>query len=224
MSQDHIFIDVETSSLDVKTAEIIDIAVIRTDGEGSILASITDKIKPIKAVEEGAAKVNGYNERDWQNAVPFNVAIDSIHSSIIRGRTDKFVLVAHFAEFDRACIETSLSRTNIVQANPFAGRAWIDTAQLAWPLVYNGVIKSRSLAALAKFYGFENEAEHTASGDAEVMCKTYWAMMGRFKIAQGVERNVRKLGTGMLEGLVCMVSGFSMNVPSEDESEPSNDE
>lgn len=221
MNQEHIFIDLETSSLNPKTGEIIELAAIRTDCFGTMVGSpVCDKIKPLKLVDAEAAKVNGYSEKDWQYAVPFRIAFENFERSLIRDRTDKLVIVAHFADFDRRFLEETLDREQI--PNPLQGRSWIDTGQLAWPLVFNDYLKSRSLEALCKYYGIENEHPHSAADDVKATAEVYWAMMGRFKIAQGVETKVRRFGTGILDTIVQMASGVGMQTNPEESSEETN--
>ena len=203
MKQDHIFFDLETSSLDPIKGEIIDIAAIRTDSLGNVLCACTNKVKPTKDVEASAAAVNGYNERDWKNAIPLQTAIDAINSTIMKDRTDKYAVVAYNAEFDKAFLTESCKRLDI--EFPFPKRAWVDPMHMAWILVYGDNIESRKLTSLANYYGVDIKDAHTAVGDCEIMMEVYFRMMQRFAIGQKVEkigRNLVSEATGKIVNMV----------------------
>jgi DNA polymerase III epsilon subunit-like protein len=198
MNQDHIFFDVETSSLDPKSGEIIDIAAIRTDRTGTVLASCSDRIQPRKPVDESCAKVNGYKPEDWASACTFKVAMNTLRKVVLAQHfQEKFVVVAHFADFDRMFLTACCEREQ--EPVPFEGRAWLDTAQISWPLIAGNMIPSRSLEALTKYYGIENSAAHTAIGDARAVMGVYWEMIRRFGTSLKLEEYARKKGGPTVE-------------------------
>ena len=177
IDRDHIFIDLETTGLDPSTGDIIEVAAIRTDNVGNLIATYSDKITPKVPVTIEASRVNGYTEEKWAQAISIEAAMATMTASILTGRDAKFVVVAHFADFDKAYLKSVCARYHLPL--PFNGSQWICTGQLAWPLYYSGVIKSRSLAALCKLFGTENIAPHTAMGDVSAAHEIYWKMMQR---------------------------------------------
>jgi len=193
MRQEHIFFDIETSSLDPKKGEILEMAAIRTDRRGNILATTSDKIKPTKPVDDDAARVNGYNPEAWENAATFPEAMATMRSVLLSPMFDeKFVVVAHFADFDRSFLSNACAEYK--EPEPFEKRAWICTGALAWPLVYSDMISSRSLESLCKHFGIRNPAAHTASGDATATMNVYWAMMRRYSTSLKGEEFARDIG------------------------------
>lgn len=201
MNQHHIFFDVETSHLDCELGEIIEIAAIRTDEEGNTLSGFYDKIKPTKSVDLEAAKINRYNEKDWKNSVPFITALDTLKSSIIKPYGGKkFVVVAHVAQFDKTYLQLECKRYK--QDEPFATRYWIDTAQLAWPFLFSGIILDRKLNTLCKFFDVDTNNLHNALRDVEALSQVYWRMMKRYKLAMSVDNDVRKAASGLIEKFI----------------------
>jgi len=207
IQNDHVFIDLETSSLDATTGEIIEVAAIRTDCKANILATYTDKIQPTKPVEESAARLNHYTKESWANAVPFLQAMDGLTKTIIGDRGDKVIVVAHFAEFDRSFLNASCDRYNI--KSPFAGRGWICTGQLVWPLAFCEILHSRKLQALCDYFKVENDAPHTAMGDVTATAQVYWKIMRRmvpvFKAESAIHGS--QYG-GVLEQIAKVVTGL----------------
>jgi DNA polymerase III alpha subunit (gram-positive type) len=177
IQQDHIFLDLETSGLDPDSDEILEIGAIRTDSRGAIYATYTDKVRPSKVVNEDAARVNGYTKERWANAVSLTEALSSMRKTLLDGQDEKVVIVAHFADFDKAFINAAYK--GLGQASPFAKRAWICTGQLVWPLVYCGILHSRKLEALCDYFEVENDQPHSATGDVAATMAVYWKMMRR---------------------------------------------
>lgn len=206
MQQDHIFIDVETTGLDPKTNSIIEIAAIRTDSQGKITDSYTDRIIPSTEVSESAAKVNGYDAEKWTDAVPFATAMHALSKAIVENKGERVVMVAHFADFDRSFIKANCERASTT--NPLPERAWIDTGALLWPLAFNGAIKSRALESACAYFDIINTSPHTAPGDCLATCKLYWTLMRRYSVALAVSTAAHSKWGGIVTGIERMVTGF----------------
>jgi DNA polymerase III epsilon subunit-like protein len=207
ITQDHIFIDLETSGFDLDAHEILEIGAIRTDSKGNILASYSDKIQPTKDVDEQAARVNGYTKEAWASAVPLATALETMRKVLVEGRDDKVVVVAHFADFDRGFLRVACEKASI--KSPFEGRAWICTGQLVWPLAFSGLLKSRKLSSLCDYFGIVNNAPHTATGDVTATAEVYWAIMRRSIPALKAESMIHdsKYG-GVVESVTRIISGL----------------
>jgi DNA polymerase III alpha subunit (gram-positive type) len=174
---DYVFVDVETSSLSVETGEIIELAAIRTNRKGKVLKAWGSRIAFNGKIDEETKKVNHYDPLDWDGAPLLRHGIEFLRDAMVTGYEEKYIVVAHFADFDRAFIREACKSINV--EDPFIGRAWLDTAQIAWPLVHSGALASRSLDSLARFFGVVNERPHTAMGDVETLMRTYWIMIRR---------------------------------------------
>ena len=65
-----VFLDVETTGLDPRAHEIVEIAIVALDGQ----VLLDTKVKPqnIEAASPRALEINGYNEADWADAPTFD--------------------------------------------------------------------------------------------------------------------------------------------------------
>ena len=205
MNQHHIFFDVETSHLQPEKGEILEIAAIRTDEEGQIVAKCCDRVCPTMEIDPSVIPVNGYNEKDWSTAVPFRTALGTLRAVALEDYTNHFVVVAHFAPFDQSFLLSECKKAGL--ENPFPNRIWVDTAQLAWPLVFSDIIENRKLETLCNYYDVAKENLHTAYGDANALRQIYWKMMARYKIALNVEGKVKGVVGGLL-GSIAQQFGF----------------
>jgi len=207
IQQDHVFIDLETSGFDPDSDEILEIGAIRTDSKGNIIASYCDKVLPTKPVDDQAARVNGYTVESWSSAIPIATALDSLKRTLLDGRTDKIVVVAHFADFDRSFLRVACEKAGI--KSPFEGRAWICTGQLVWPLAFSQIIQSRKLSSLCEYFGVTNTAPHTATGDVTATAEVYWAIMRRSIPALKAESMIHDSKYGsVFESVTRVISGL----------------
>jgi DNA polymerase III subunit epsilon len=189
---DYVFIDVETSSLSPSDGEIIEIAAIRTNRKAKVLKAWHSRVAFSGKIDDETAKVNSYNPESWLGAPALRHALEYLRENIITGFEEKYIVVAHFADFDRAFMREAAKACNVEEL--FIGRAWLDTAQIAWPLVHSGALTSRSLDALASFFGIINENPHSAMGDCETLMRTYWVMIRRMAGAVAVGETVLRVG------------------------------
>ncbi len=172
---DHLFIDIKGSEPDPKEGIIREIAAIRTDGNGNVLCA--------------------FNQEDMK-AGDIDIAISGMRSVVLDKRSPKLVLVSHYGEYSRTMLLLACKSAGL--PDPFDGRVWIDTAQLAWPLMFAETIPSRDLRALAKYYAIGTHGIDTAKGDADITREVYWLMMDRFSLAQKVEGGIRRAGGNVL--------------------------
>ncbi len=191
---DYIFLDIEGSGLDTDVAEILEIAAIRADGDGTVITSYSDRVKPTLPVSPEAAAINGYTEAAWADAVPLSRAIATMRRVILSDNYEaSYVVVAHFGEsYDRPMLRNACKRLGVPSL--LEGRGWVDTGQMAWPMVLAGFIRSRSLECVSSYLGIQNQAPHTAKGDVTAAMSVYWEMMRRYKISLLTEQTVRTLG------------------------------
>lgn len=189
---DHVFFDVRLSHLDPAQAEIVDVAALRTNRKGDVLASVTNRVFPTAAVAPETYATNGYDPDLWhREAVTYKVAVETFRAVIRAERfDDQYVVVAHFAD-----------RFPVGTRDLFPGAAWIDTGHLSWPLLHHGLVSSRSLATLAKHVGIKPEALTTAAGTAFTTMRVYWELMRRYKTALAGEELLRSVGGDALESI-----------------------
>ncbi len=169
MNQSHIFVDI--SYVDRR---ITAIAVVRTDHKG----------KEVQATFASSI--------DSESSLPDVIA--SMRKTILApslGGT--YVVLSHYAETDRQILREN------GEGDLFIGRAWLDTSQIAWPFVYHDLAGERSLETLCAYFKVSNPDPNSATGNCEALCRLYWAMMNRYKIALMGEDVVRDLGGETLQ-------------------------
>ncbi len=185
MNLDHIFVDITTSSLDPDDGEVLSIAAIRTDRNGRHLQAFQSKIKPVSTViNEMPKKGSDYVKNLWNSAPTMTEIRYSIHSVLVSQFDPKYVVVTHHVDLVRPFLK-----------DMFVGRAWIDTAQLAWPMIANGQLSGRDLETLAKHFKVSHEESGvSAVGDCATVMLVYWALMARYKTALTGEELLRNAG------------------------------
>lgn len=209
MKQDHIFLSVKVSSITLTKAEILDIAIVRTTRKAEILETYSDKVQPTKSVDAECGKALRYSESDWANAVPLKDALFNIRSKILEHTYDeKYIVIAHFgSDLARPVLNNACS--SVSESPLFEGRGWLDTAQIAWPLIFDDVVTSRSLKALARYCGVEIKDEHTATGEVAILMQCYWVLMRRFTAGIFAEEKLRATKAGpALETVQKIFRGF----------------
>lgn len=171
MNQDHLFL-----ALTLKGQSIHALAVIRTDGVGNTLAQYHDDL-----TSEGA--------------ISLEAAVNTLKRSVLEDRTERFVVVGHYPEIYRQALDKNPETVDL-----FKGRAWLDTAQLAWPLVYSGALHARTIEALATYHG--HDAPKTIFEEVDAVAHSYFEMMKRYKMAADVEQGIRRTGAKVIGSLL----------------------
>jgi hypothetical protein len=185
---DHIFVDVQTSMADPRKGEIISLAMVRTTSAGKPVASHSALIAPV-----GEVTAKEYDREKWIDAIPYGAAARAFENIILDGQFEsKPIIVGHSADGHRAALR--LAQDGLGKAEFFAGRAWACTSHMAWPLVYAGIVPSRSLEAVAKYFGVVNKAPNTTQGNVVACLETYWAMMRRYRTALTAENFIDTMG------------------------------
>lgn len=158
------FIDVETTGLNPRVHEIIELGgvLVTEDGTAGV---INVKVLPerIEFAQQEALDVNGYDPEVWaREAVPLRAAMAQLHRWL-DGTSAMYA--GHNLPFDMSFIDAAWS--SLTMTPPKMDYHTLDTASLAWPLFARRDITSLSLDAVAAYCGIERK-EHRALADA--MC------------------------------------------------------
>lgn len=160
-------IDVETTGFFPDYHEVIEIgcAIVERDESDPSKLTIVDELEmkvkmdfPERA-DEGALRVNGYNEAEWIFAYTQEQAFQELAK-----RTKGCVFVAHNVAFDWGFVEASMRRYNI---NHDFHYHKLDTLSIAFAKFHGSDfdVKRLSLRALCEHFGIVNEKAHTALAD-----------------------------------------------------------
>jgi DNA polymerase-3 subunit epsilon len=173
------FIDTETTGLDPTRHEVIEIgcviAVVQPVLLGiptlTIQKELNIKIIPehIETADPGALRVNGYNTRDWSDAIPLQQAMETL-TSTLQGS----IFIAQNVSFDWSFLVNAAGKTK-VPLDRAVFYAKLDLGSIA-----RGKFAGQSVApakytlrGLCEHFGIKNEQAHTALSDAKAAFEIY---------------------------------------------------
>ena len=174
MNLDHVFIELGLSENNIAVASVTGIAVVRTDRKGKVLAAYSE-----------ACSIRGLDDIDIETVY------SKVESTLLKPYSEPYVIIAQHAH----------AYKGVLGSTCFRGRAWLDIAQLAWPLGYCDMIPDRNLDTLAKYFNCATLSDGTMSGNCETLVRIYWAMMKRYKTSLLGEEVIRDIGGETLAGI-----------------------
>lgn len=172
------FLDIETTGSIFGFHEIIDLAAIRTNPDGTEIHQIFQfKISPQHPdrISERAREVTGYSNGAWHDARKSDHIFWTEFSAFAKG----CVPVCHNPSFDRSFVTLTAARAEVNDLG--LDYHWIGTESLAWPLYREGAIAKLSLATLCEYLRIPPEPlVHTALNGAQACRCVYLALMSLF--------------------------------------------
>ncbi len=164
--------DLETSGDVPGVHEILEIGVVVFDPETfEIVDSYNRKVKPVRieTAVQAAIDYNGYNEKDWAEAVTLEEAIKEY-----KERAGENIFCAYNVSFDWGFINEAFFKAGI--ENPMSTRAnhdRLDLLSIAWERGLKNQ-KSWSLKSACELFGIEPEPEpHNALNGALTSYKLF---------------------------------------------------
>lgn len=168
-------VDLETTGLDPRTCEIIEMAVIVFDKDTlEIVQTFETKVLPehIETASEKALLINGYKEENWKDAISLKDAME-----ILKTHVDSTQLLAQNVVFDHGFLETASHQTGI--ALDFY-RPCLDLPSIAWATIPHDKVQSWSLKTLCAYLHIPPEdSVHRAMGGASAAFNCYIKLMNR---------------------------------------------
>lgn len=154
-------VDLETTGLDPLKHEIIELGfLIFCDKTFKVYGQFNLKIKPehISSATPRALEVNGYNEKDWKDAISLREAL-----TFFAQATDGATMVAHNISFDSIFLETSFSMLNIEHKLNYHK---LCTMSIAWAKIPKGKVQSYSLKTICTYLKIppEDKVHRAVSG------------------------------------------------------------
>lgn len=174
-SRDLVFIDFETSGLDPRQHEIIEAAAVRTDANCTIEKGSFELRCHMKHPERAspeALKVNGYNEKDWRDAVDIRVVCAALVQLL--GGYEETMWIGQNPHFDKSHADETFIREKIEMPNI---KYLLDLASMAWPLCVAGKLERIGLDAQCAYYNVSNEGSHRAMADVRRSIEVYRRMV-----------------------------------------------
>lgn len=157
--------DIETTGLDPIKNEIIELGfVIFDDKTFKVYGQYNFKIKPehIETAHPKALEVNGYNPKEWKDAISLKEAL-----MFFTQATDKATFLAHNVSFDWSFIDTSLNRLGIKHTLNYHR---LDTLSIAWAKLPHDKVHSFSLKTLCTYLGIEPEDKIHRAVNGAIKC------------------------------------------------------
>ncbi|MEE8581367.1 MAG: 3'-5' exonuclease [Myxococcota bacterium] len=196
------FLDCEFGGLDVELHDITEIGVIVTDYRLAEIAVQEWKvIARAERITAEAAKISGYEEKLWADAVPIRQALGELSALLPKGKT--VVPAGQNVRMDVIFLERAYKNCGIPY--PFDYHV-IDLATLfyAWSLVNGERVSALSLRQAATTAGLmEGEVPHRALADARLALDSFRHYIGRLaprEPAEGAPREPSESGSTSGEG------------------------
>ena len=168
---EYVVVDVETTGGSVRRGHrITEIAAVRVAGDGVVLEEFGTLVNPERPIPPHITALTNITNEMVKDAPRF-VEIAERVRELLAGR----VFVAHNAAFDWGFLRAEFERAlGVVQETRI-----LCTLRLARRVVPE--VASRSLDALADYFGVENEARHRAYGDARVTAAIFQRLLERLE-------------------------------------------
>ena len=167
------FLDTETTGLDPREQEVIEVAIIKEWPDGRVEEWST-KVRPqrIENAHPRALEVNGYKERqaDWDDAPTFDEV-----APIIVAKLDGCIIVGHNPKFDLDFLGEGLKRAGSLGKLPYHA---VDTVTLVYEHLVPKGCPSLSLDQVRRFLGWSHEGAHTALVDTRDCRRLYHQLTG----------------------------------------------
>ena len=177
MSQLRCFCDIETTGLDPKVHEIISIAVLVTVDDRELTRwELKIKPKKIENASPEALIINGYNEKDWVDAVDLDVALLPIADLFAK----KILFIGYNPGFDLSFIRTALE----AHGHHLRRLRMIDVMTLAHEHLYTGgwgKMERMNLDSVRDYLGLSKDNAHQAMQDV-LDCKYVYDLVSRSNI------------------------------------------
>ena len=152
MLENYVVVDVETTGLDSKKNEIIEIGAVKVEN-GKITDTFQSLIRPVHTLEERITQLTGITQKDVENA-PF---IENVLPEFV-AFLGNHILVGHNLRFDYAFLKHACTNHGF-----FFEHEGVDTLRIA--RIYLKDQPKKNLTALCDFYGIPLQA-HRAENDA----------------------------------------------------------
>lgn len=167
-----IFIDIETTGLNLLKHEIIEIGCVVTTPDLKVIEEFELKIKPehIENADPVALKINHYDKDVWHDAISLAEAMN-----ILAFKSKDSIMVGQNVAFDSGFLEYAFAKTGVTNTMHYHK---LDTISLAWAKLHKEPdLEHFSLRELCLRFGIENDKAHTGLGDARATFLLYKKLM-----------------------------------------------
>lgn len=162
MSEEFIFLDLETTGLSATADRIIEAGAIRSNVDGVELGTFNVLVNPGIEVPEKITQLTGISTIQTKvNGIPPETAIKRFMEFVGDAK-----VVAFNADFDKSFLIAETQRAGLnIKPPPFV--CALQAAKNAWP-----ILRRHNLKALATFFQIDNP-EHRALSDCRIGCNIF---------------------------------------------------
>jgi DNA polymerase-3 subunit epsilon len=169
-----IFLDIESTGLEIQKHEIIQIGALKTDSKKpfKIVDQINIKIKPerIKDADKDALKIVGYTEAKWKDGITLKEAL-AILDEFAKGG----IIVGYNVNFDWAILNHAYH--GFGRVDPFYYHR-VDVMSMAYLKFFSiKTLKRFSLGEICTHLKIKRDAAHDALDDARVTYLVFKKLM-----------------------------------------------
>lgn len=172
-----VFIDTETTGLNSRKHEVIEIAwIVTTPDAETVIETFAGRMLPehIETAEPRALEINGYTLEKWK-AGP--VSARGEVAAALHKATMNSILVGHNVSFDEGFVSALMLKEAVVPAWHYHK---VDTAAMAWPAFATGKLTGVSLDKVCAFLGIAQPVKHEAAADVASCRAAYRAFMAKY--------------------------------------------
>ncbi len=175
---DLVFVDTETTGLDPRRHELIEIGLVRVKQDWSgatptftVIDEWSTKVHPenIQIADPASLRINGYSATGWEHSPKIKDALGEFIK-----RAEGAIMVAHNVAFDAGFIDTYLAVHSMPNTLHYHR---LDTVSMAYAKLHNTDVTRYSLAELCKHFGIENAHAHSALSDARACFELFKKLM-----------------------------------------------
>ncbi|EQC45532.1 PolC-type DNA polymerase III [Bacteriovorax sp. Seq25_V] len=154
MNDNFVFIDLETTSLDIENADIIELALVWKDNHSDEIKKYVTLIKPRRQVSREISSLTGITNKSLVNEKEFNELASNLFE-MLEGK----ILVGHKVDFDYEVLKNHFQRIGINYASKT-----VCTLRLSKSFIPG--LKSYSLVDMNSFFNLSYGKAHRALNDA----------------------------------------------------------
>lgn len=161
------WVDTETTHLDENLGDIIQIAVIRVELDGTQkVVDLKIKMERPENAHPRALEVNGYSEEGWAGAPSSREVFETLHRE---GIFEDCILAGHNVSFDAKFVNATFKRLGI---DSRMGYHLFDTVTLALEHL-KPYVNSVSLVPVCVALGIPTDGAHTAMADCRMAMEVH---------------------------------------------------
>lgn len=197
-NETYLFVDVESTGLDPKHAELIEFGAVAYQNQKKI-AEIELKIEPFREnYSLGAFEVNRLSPKEFEN---FTNPLEAAHEiaeflvDLPKAYRGSLLFCGHNVSFDFGFVNEFMRKAGYQDFSSYIGRK-IDTFSIAKFLIDSGTLVAdkpglASVATALKL-DYDSNKHHSALYDAKLSAKAYFSMMDLVKGQKGLKKSFTK--------------------------------